>query len=183
MSGRGHRSYPQIRQWAWCWASAPLQSAGVYPATEAHPELSHLCVRQAGVVHRRQLSELGVSSGFAAAQIAARRWTAIGQKVVLLQNSPPTREQLIWVAVLDAESLVSLGSHTALDLAGFVGFAKEAADIHLIVPRGAKVTPLPGVRLHESRRLEPEAIVVRSGLPCTGVERSAIDAAAWQPHP
>ena len=61
----------------------------------------------------------------------------------MLQNSPPTRAQLIWVAVLDAESLVSFGSHTALELAGFVGFAQEAADIHLIVPRGAEVTPLP----------------------------------------
>ena len=107
----------------------------------------------------------------------------VGHKVVLLQNAPPTREQLMHIAVLDAESLVALASHTALELAGFRGFAKEADEIHLVVPRGAKATGLPGVRLHESRRLRPDGITKRRGLPCTQLERSAIDAAAWQPFP
>jgi hypothetical protein len=124
-----------------------------------------------------------MTQGFVAAQIAARRWMPVGHKVILLQNASATREQLMYIAVLDAESLVALASHTALELAGFTGFAKEAAEIHLVVPRGAKVTRLPGVRLHESRRLRPDGITERRGLPCTQVERSAIDAGAWQPFP
>ena len=101
----------------------------------------------------------------------------------MLQNAPPTREQLMHIAVLDAESLAALASHTALELAGFRGFADEAVEIHLVVPRGAKATRLPGVRLHESRRLGPDGVTKRRGLPCTQVERSAIDAGAWQPFP
>lgn len=155
----------------------------MYASTSDHPSLQFLADRQVGVVHREQLAGLGCSPGWVSAQLAASRWSAVGTKVILLQNAPPTRDQLMWLAVLDAESLVTLGSHTALELAGFAGLAREAAEIHLIVPRGAKVTPLAGVRVHESRRFAPEAIVERRGLPCTGVERSAVDAAAWQPVP
>jgi hypothetical protein len=39
------------------------------------------------------------------------------------------------------------------------------------------------VRLHESRRLRPDDVIQRRELPCTKVERSAIDAGAWQPFP
>jgi hypothetical protein len=78
---------------------------------------------------------------------------------------------------------VALGSHTALELAGFTPLAREAQEIHLVVSRGAKVSAFAGVRVRESRRLRPEDVVRREGLPCTGVERSAIDAAAWQPFP
>jgi hypothetical protein len=155
----------------------------MYPSLDAYPELHRLAVRQRGALHRSQLDILGASRGFVAAQIAARRWMPVGHKLVLLQNAPPNREQLMHIAVLDAESLVALASHTALELAGFAGFAKEAGEIHLVVPRGAKVTQLPGVRLHESRRLSPDGITRRRGLPCTQVERSAIDAGAWQPFP
>ena len=155
----------------------------MYPSLEAHPDLQRLAVRQRGALHRSQFDALGMTRGFVAAQIAARRWMPVGHKVILLQNASPTREQLMHIAVLDAESLVALASHTALELAGFTGFAKEAREIHLIVPRGAKVTRLPGVRLHESRRLRADDVTKRRGLPCTEVERSAIDAGAWQPYP
>lgn len=66
---------------------------------------------------------------------------------------------------------------------GWRSFAREAAEIHLIIARGARTTPLPGVRVHESRRIRAEQVVTVDHLPCTGVARSAIDAAAWQPFP
>lgn len=49
--------------------------------------------------------------------------------------------------------------------------------------RGAKVTRWPGVHVHESRRFGLADIVQRDTLPCTPVERSVIDAGAWQPFP
>lgn len=76
-----------------------------------------------------------------------------------------------------------LGSHTSLELAGFNGFAREATQIHLIVQRGSRATPMPGVRLHESRRLRVDEIVHMNGLPRTETARSVLDAAAWQPYP
>jgi hypothetical protein len=71
------------------------------------------------------------------------RW---GHHVVAMHNTVLTRNQLMWVAVLDAGYPSALASHTALELAGFQGFAAEAAQIHLLVPRGAKSSPSAGRR-------------------------------------
>lgn len=138
--------------------------------------------RQHGVIRRNQFAVCGVGRNEVAANVEANRWTALGQEVVLLQNAPPTRRQLMWIAVLDA-GLCALGCHTSLELAGFRVFAQEGEQIHLVVPRGNKVTRLEGVVVHESRRLRPEEIVYASGLPRTPTARSVLDAAAWQPFP
>jgi hypothetical protein len=155
----------------------------MFPGAEDNPKLLKVARCQQGVLHRRQLHALDLTAGYVSAQLAARRWSAVGHKVVVLQNAPLQRDQLLWLAVLDAEGLVALGSHTALELAGFTPIAREAREIHLVVTRGAKVSRFAGVRVHESRRLWPEDVIQRGRLPCTAVERSAIDAAAWQPFP
>ena len=145
--------------------------------------LCGLFEHQSGVATRQQLHALGWGPDTIRAQIDAHRWQCSGRSVVVTHNGEVTRRQLMWVASLDAGEPVALGSHTALELAGFVPFAREAAEIHLLVPRGAKVTSRTGVVVHESRRLRPETLVRREGLPCTSVEQSAVDAAAWQPWP
>ena len=155
----------------------------MFPGAEDKPKLLKVARSQLGVLHRRQLDELDLTPGYVSAQLAARRWSAVGHKVVVLQNAPLQGDQLLWLSVLDAEGLVALGSHTSLELGGFTPIAREAREIHLVVTRGAKVSRFAGVRVHESRRLRPEDVIQRDGLPCTRVERSAIDAAAWQPFP
>ena len=89
----------------------------------------------------------------------------------------------MWMALLDAEPPAALASHTALERAGFVGFGREAREVHVVIGRGSRCAPLPGLRVHESRRLAPEHLVLDGGLPRTGTARSALDAAAWQPSP
>jgi len=155
----------------------------VFPGVQDNPHLQRAAMDQHGVLHRGQLRGLGCSPALVAGQIAADRWTAVGQKVVLLQNAPPRRQQVMWIAVLDAGWPAALGSHTALELAGFRSLAREAQVLHLIVPRGHKVTRLDGVQVHESRRLASEQIVRTHGLPRTDSARSTLDAAAWQPFP
>jgi hypothetical protein len=138
---------------------------------------------QTGVATRRQLRDSGVGAEVIRAQLDARRWQLWGRSVVVTHNAALTRRQLMWAAVLDAGEPAALGSHTSLELSGFAPFAREADLIHLLVPRGAKVVRHPEVVVHESRRLRPATFVVREGLPCTSVEQSGIDAAAWQPWP
>ena len=145
--------------------------------------LAQLAVLQERVVTRPQLVGLGLSQFQIRAQLAARRWTAWGAHVVLLHNTDLTRRQLMWAGLLDAGEPAALVSHTALELAGFRGFAREADLIHLMVPRGARVTRSSRIVVHESRRVQPEDHVLREGLRCTDVARSALDAAAWQPWP
>lgn len=142
-----------------------------------------LARRQQRVVTRQQLVALGLNQFEIRAQLQARRWTGWGAHVVLLHNADPTPRQQMWAAVLDAGEPSALASHTALALWGFRSFAVEASAVHLVVPRGAKVHRWPGLVVHESRRVQPDEHVVRQGLPCTPVARSALDAAAWQPWP
>jgi hypothetical protein len=155
----------------------------MYGISSVSPALHQLLARQQGVASRMQLGDLGLNQHAIRAQIAARRWQAWGFHVVILHNFEPTRQQLMWAAVLDAGQPAALASHTALEVHGFKTFAREAERLHLIIERGAKVTEHPMIVVHESRRLKPEYHVKVAGLPCTPVPRSAIDAAAWQPRP
>ena len=128
----------------------------------------------AGVVRVDRLESLSLSAAFVRNQVRAARWTRWGDHVLLTHNAPPTRQQLFWLAVMDAGFPAALASHTALELAGFVPWATEAAKIHLVVPRGARCASLPGLIVHESRRVDPDSQVWRQGLPCTPVPQSAI---------
>lgn len=153
----------------------------MYAATDRHPSLRRLAAEQDGVARRDQIAGVGVPEGFVRHQIAAERWTALERDVVLLQNASPTRRQLMWIAVCDAGFPAAVCSHTSLELAGFRPMGHEAADVHIVVPRGAKTSLRTGVVVHESRRLKPEYVVRDHGIPRTENSRSAIDAAAWQP--
>jgi len=145
--------------------------------------LADLARRQHRVVTRQQLVGLGLNQFEIRAQVAAQRWTVWGAHVVLLQNVEPGHRQLMWASLLDAGEPAALVSHSALELAGFRDFADEARYVHLMVPRGSKVTASSSVRVHESRRVQQEDHVFRAGLRCTGTSRSALDAAAWQRWP
>lgn len=138
---------------------------------------------QEGVALRSQLHGLGLTDDEVRAAVAGGRWQRWGHHVVVLHNSSLTRAQVMWACVLDAGPTAALASHTALELGGFRPFAQEAAQIHLLVSRGMKVSADPRVVVHESRRVEPDRHIRRAGLPCTPPERSAIDAAAWQRWP
>lgn len=144
---------------------------------------ARLAAVQEGVTTRTQLVGAGLTRHEIGAQLEGRRWQAWGSHVVVLHNSALSRRQLMWAALLDAGPPAALGSHTALELAGFRSFAAEAALIHLLVERGARLNRHPEVVVHESRRLHPEHHVRTFGLSRTATARSALDAAAWQPWP
>ncbi len=155
----------------------------MYVALREQPQLRALVLRQSGAVSRKQLNGLGVSKAHVASQISARRWQTPTRSTILVHNSTATRRQLMWIAVLDAGPAAALGAHTSLELCGFRGFAREAEFIHLVVARGCKTSPLPGVVVHESRRLFDCRKRRYQGLPCVDVASSTIDSAAWQKWP
>jgi hypothetical protein len=155
----------------------------MYPDCSRSVPLRLLVNQQLGVATRNQLTECGFSQHAIRAQISARRWQPWGFHVVIMHNFEPTRQQIMWAAVLDAGYPAALASHTALELHGFKSFAREAEQLHLLIERGAKVTTHPMIVVHESRRLKPEYHATVGSLPCTTSPRSAIDAAAWQQWP
>ena len=146
------------------------------------PGLRALSVRQAGVVSREQLRQVGLTWGDLEAQLATRRWSEYGPLTVLLRNCEPTRLQLRHAAALHVGDKGCLAAATALEVHGLQGFCDDD-QLHVLTPRASTVAPLPGLVVHESRRLRPEHIVMRAGLPMTGLERSVIDRGAWQRRP
>lgn len=96
----------------------------------------------------------------------------------MLHNGPLTERQRQWVALINSGPGVALAARSALAVDGLTGWEREA--IEVLVPRGAGVTSTREVRVHESRRFDPERDVPAMRLPPrTRVSRSAIDAASW----
>ncbi len=144
------------------------------------PGLRALGARQHGVCSQRQLAALGVTARQVDYHVAARRWREIAHDVVVLHRGPLVREARRWVATLGAGDVpVALACWTALELHGLRGWHREP--IHVVVPRGDKPARFEWLVVHESRRHDAEDVARRGGLPVHGIERAAIDAAAWQP--
>lgn len=148
-----------------------------------NPRVEGLLHEQDGVATYPQLAAAGMSRHEIKAQVDARRWRRYGDRCLVTHNFVPTRTQRMWVAVLDNRGLAALAGFSALEVRGFRFFGSEPELIHVVVRRGATYHRFPGVKVHESRRFRSTDVVVAPGLPRLPVARSAIDAAAWQPHP
>ena len=147
-------------------------------------ELSRTARSQNGVIHRDQCRSIGVHRSYVRNQLDAERWTAWGDKVLLLQNARPSRRQLMWIAILDARPLAALCSHTSLELAGFQVLCGGGEADTSAGPARREGDPHSPVSSFTSR----VGWVSRAGLDDRGLRRtedsrSVIDAAAWQPWP
>jgi hypothetical protein len=142
-------------------------------------DVQRLFERQACVARRDQLRRTGLTTAQLRAQLAARRWRALGEVIVVGHNGPLDRRQQCWAVVLTAGGRGWLAGLTALESAGLRGWATD--DIHLQVPRGTTFCALPEVPLirHETRRTPHAARQVNGYPPHPTVERAAVDAAAW----
>jgi hypothetical protein len=146
-------------------------------------DAARLLRHQAGVASLGQLKGQGLSESRIRAQVDARRWQRVGDRCIVAHNHVLDRRQTMWVAVLDPVGPTALAGLSSLELAGLRFFGEEARQIHVVVQRGARYHVLPNVRIHESRRFDPDFVIRSEGLPCTPLARSALDAGAWQPYP
>lgn len=147
------------------------------------PDLAALVERQCGVLTRAQLRAHDVGASAICQAADAERWSLVGDRVVLLQTGEPTESQARWIAVLHASDwttgTAALAAWTALQADGMHGF--ESRLTHVVVRRGVHVPELPGLKVHESRRLAPADLHPSRTPPRTRTERSAVDAAVWSP--
>ncbi|MGN6473816.1 MAG: hypothetical protein ACTHK4_09250, partial [Mycobacteriales bacterium] len=145
--------------------------------------LEDLAATQVGVIAREQLREFDVSPYVVDAMLDGRRWQARGALVLVMHNGPLTRDQQLWLAVLNAGYPAALAAHTAAAQQGLQGWDEPA--IEIVVPRGFVVPKNIGihVKVHESRRFGPEDIHPGRVLPQVRIERALIDAAVWSRPP
>ncbi len=144
-------------------------------------DLVTLLRTQAGVATIRQLGAVGVSRDAVKAHVRAGRWRRYGDHCVVTHNFVPSREQRMWLAVLEPAGPACLAAWTVLENAGFRFFGQELDDVHILVRRGNTSGRAEGVTVHESRRFTAADLDPHAAIPSTTLPRSALDAAAWQP--
>lgn len=144
------------------------------PREERHRLAAPLADRHAGVVHRRELRQVGVSRDDVRSEIEAVRWFSHGRHTISLAAGPIGQRARWWQAVWESGSGAVLDGAAALKAAGLRGF--EPVMIDVSVPRANRHHQLDGVRVH--RRTEmPRAMT--AGIPRVRPEIAAVHAATW----
>src|SRR5205807_1542219 len=145
------------------------------PITALDRKIRTLADSQAGVFSAAQARARGASPDLIRWRIRTGAWDRAARAVYGLPGAPPTRRQRIWIAVLAAGPGAVVSRRTAGELWGLPGFV--AVPIEILARHGFKNHRLPGVIVHESRRILDDQLKVLEGLPVTSLERTLFDLA------
>jgi hypothetical protein len=132
----------------------------------------HLIDLQRGVLARWQAPAVELEWATIRSQLRNGRWRSLQWGVYATFTGEASREAELWAAVLRAGPLAILSHQTAAELDGLTSTRSEA--VHVTVPGGARVDPIPGVRLHRSERLA-EARHPSRTPPRTRIEETVLD--------
>src|SRR5580658_6670595 len=98
---------------------------------------------QCGVVSHQQAFEAGVTKAALIWQLRRARWQQLQRGVIALFSGEPSREAVLWAAVLRAGRGATLSHYTAAELSRLADRPSER--IHLTVPNSRRVQPIPGL--------------------------------------
>jgi very-short-patch-repair endonuclease len=144
----------------------------------ARKRLGVLAREQADVVSRTQIYALGVTRAEVRADLAARRWQAIGRHCVALHNGPVTVEARHWVAVLEAGPRAFIDGESSLVLAGLEHYTVDR--IRVSVPRGARIRHRgTSLNIRQTRRWDASDLATGSGVPRSRNGVAAVRGALW----
>jgi len=150
-------------------------------------EVDELLGHQAGVITRAQALAAGMTRHAVQAKLDSGRWQRLHVGVYAGYSGGPARESLMWAAILAVRSGAVLCHQTAAELHGLLDVGKVRA-IHVMVPRGRPVTPLRGVVIHYSRRVDvarhpalepPRTRLEETVLDLAEAEATATGAISW----
>lgn len=148
--------------------------------------LHELAKSQSGVVSRGQVLDAGMSSEAIAWQLRRTRWQQLQWGVYAVFTGQPGREAILWAAVLRAGQDAVLSHQTAGELARLTD--KRSDLVHLTIPAGRRVQPIPGLVIHRSTSVErithpcltpPRTRVEETVLDLTGLATTLDDACDW----
>jgi predicted transcriptional regulator of viral defense system/very-short-patch-repair endonuclease len=140
----------------------------------AHPDqrLARIAARQHGLVSHRQLAAIGLSKRGVSRRVDKGRLQRIHRGVYAVGHLQRTAESR-WMAAVMACGSGAVLSH--LDAAAHWKIYKGAgARVHVTTP-GKAGQRLEGVQAHRARRLHPDDVTVRDGIPVTTVARTLVD--------
>ena len=152
-------------------------------STAIPPPGRQLSRRQGGVITRRQALAVGLPATTVESWVQRGHWTRLARGIYATSGGPPSREALLWAALLRAGPGAVLSHETAAELLGLLPWPAPA--IHVTVP--ARRNPdragtMARVVVHRSDRAGPRgASPGRRGtgrgwrLPHTGIDDTVID--------
>jgi hypothetical protein len=135
---------------------------------------------QEGAIARWQAPSVGLDPGVIDVRLRRGRWQPLYRGVYAAFTGQPTRECLLWGAVLRAGPGAALSYHTAAELDGLTDV--RASTIHVTVPPERQVTTprptrgsaVPRMAIHQSARLATALHPARTP-PRTRVEETVLD--------
>ncbi|MGH3351019.1 MAG: hypothetical protein ACRDPS_10170 [Nocardioides sp.] len=129
--------------------------------------------RQGGVVTRAQLRDLGVSRWFVRNQVVAERWVARSPTAISTFTGVMTREQRMWLGVLQGGPRALVGGMTAMEVHGLANWHRDT--ITVLVPYGDDIQePIDGIDFVRTRKAIDSFGSPSSELPLMRVEPAAL---------
>jgi very-short-patch-repair endonuclease len=138
--------------------------------------VAELAARQFGVVTIQELHECGLTAGAIKYRVASRRLQRLWRGVYAFGHQELKPEGRLIAAVFACGPGAVLSHRSAA--AHWELLPTAAARLDVSVPRGGGRSQRPGIRLHCPRRLDPEHVTERDGIPITTVARTLVDLGA-----
>lgn len=146
---------------------------------DPNSQLALILQRQEGVIRTADLARHVGEPALRAEQRSGRSQRPL-HGVVVMHNGPLTAAQELWLDVLAGGQGAVLAGLTAAGAAGLRGFEDTDGRRWLLVPDGQKgAQRRPGLVVHSSSSLGPDAVLEAASPPRTHNPRSLVDAAVW----
>jgi very-short-patch-repair endonuclease len=140
----------------------------------AHPDqrVARIAARQHGLVSHRQLAAVGLSANAVAGRVERGHLERVHRGVYAVGHIQRTSESR-WMAAVMACGSGAVLSH--LDAAALWKiYDGEGARVHVTTTRRAG-RRLDDLHVHRARRLHPDDVTVKDGIPVTTVARTLVD--------
>jgi hypothetical protein len=127
---------------------------------------------QCGVVTRGQALAYGLTADGIRAHLRAGRWQRLFRSVYATFSGPVPRRSMLWAATLRAGPDAMLSHQSAAELIGLID--EPAPLVHVTVAAQRRISPIPGVVLHQSSRTDKICHPTRLP-PQTRIEETVVD--------
>jgi hypothetical protein len=107
---------------------------------------------QRGTISRRQAVDSGVPPDRVDWLVRTGRWQVLTRGVYSVYSGPPNRDAELWAGLLRAGPGAVLSHQTAAEVCGLSD--RRSTLVHLTIPARRYVTPIQGVIIHRSHRVD-----------------------------
>jgi very-short-patch-repair endonuclease len=155
-------------------------------ASDLPDYLDRLAQIQRGVLSASQARQYGVSVPWVRSRLRSGKWQQVHHGVYATFTGEPSRDALLWAAVLRAGPEALLSHYSAAELFGLVDV--PTTPIHVTIPPSRRVLPVRGLSIHVGSRaaraahptaMPPRTRIEETVLDLTQLSASADDACGW----